>query len=651
MRLHRLKVWWALRGRLRELRRGLVTSVVEPGRAAEIAAGLEVPPELWERWLRGLKSDARWRAGRLETFSESSEEGWEEIRRGRRPPAGPPHQPKVASDAHAVSERARRQLLLLLELPMMRREPELASQVIVHLAEAVASSNPERLAALGGAIEEGYWICATGRPPTLRAGAAGFETLAMLEGRHGAPSGSEKGGEVTSRPGFQREPDSISYRAIDVLNPGLVETDEGSHLSDEIADIPGILEARRYVQERSQELSALPEGPEWAYVGKLLETLCGDPEARDSLSAELAYLDSLQERLRENPGPPASSVSLVAVVRRRLERLVMELAGRSTLDRGRIDAALYVAAQHLTSSLDELSWALEPRLRGGARAQDGQSFPEHVDVAWTLLRRVALSAMLFRRDGRVSKQTPPQISRLDLARSADYGRLESALTRQTAQGYQVLRTLGQSLYNSVVLAVTSFVVTLAELRLLRREPLEVIPLSQQSEGVHRAGPSQDPVDLGNLLRPLLSSDWARVDPELAIRLAGEISRRGTLSWQMCLELANTRTGFHRYVEAPSGARWQLMADVRPGDDGGLEIPFSVVEQPLSPRFRGLFESQHLEGRVRLLNELIAYAARRRGAILRIGTADAEHQVALREGELWQELLAIDQSLNPEQGAM
>jgi hypothetical protein len=151
-----------------------------------------------------------------------------------------------------------------------------------------------------------------------------------------------------------------------------------------------------------------------------------------------------------------------------------------------------------------------------------------------------------------------------------------------------------------------------------------------------------PGELQCTLRSLLASDWARSDPKLGIETVGEICRNGgTLSWETCLLLANSRTGFHHFVEGGPGDRWQVAADVRVGQQGDLEVPFSVLHQPLSPRFRGYYDSLALLGRIRILQTLVAYAARLHTSVVRIGMAEAQHQVTLREAELWEEFLSLD----------
>lgn len=78
-----------------------------------------------------------------------------------------------------------------------------------------------------------------------------------------------------------------------------------------------------------------------------------------------------------------------------------------------------------------------------------------------------------------------------------------------------------------------------------------------------------------------------------------------------------------------------MADLRPADDGSLHIPFAVVEQPLSLRFRRRFADEALLGRVAILVHLVRYAAEPRASLVAITVADAGRQLARRDEELWQ----------------
>lgn len=141
------------------------------------------------------------------------------------------------------------------------------------------------------------------------------------------------------------------------------------------------------------------------------------------------------------------------------------------------------------------------------------------------------------------------------------------------------------------------------------------------------------------IRNIVDNDFAEVDPEFTVHILHSLCQyNGNLSWKICLELANSRARYHEYVDAfeigvNGFAKWEVRAGVRKDEKGDLEVPYSLVQQPLSLSFRNEFENRDLEGRLAVLWNMVKYAGDLHNSISTIGQQDLNNQINLREIDL------------------
>lgn len=525
---------------------------------------------------------------------------------------------RQAAPAMPRAEEVRRMIVLLLDLPLAWEAPDWARDFVAHLVEAELRRDEDLLAGLTAELFEAQrsWLAAP---------------LAM---------------EEASR----RRSGPLTQETVERFRP--------------VSDRGWGKESVRREWERAAKRPAMQA---------LLETLGGDPEAGERLEKG-AFLDSLAALAGDRPGPLQGEVDLLVVVRRLLEKEVADLAERSGLARERMEKVLRLLRRTPSTAVPSLRWLLEQGWSRGGRTAAGDALPPRSDVAWPLLQRLAeleLPSPLAGPGSRPESRDSPrrlleelvveeglwhgegaqlEIYRnvVEVQRLADHvHQVEIALREQLRRLIRPVRSLLSKIrpaYLDEWPVTDELIISEPQVEtVLLREESESVRLSMQETRISELrDEAEEDRRRGRErlreLRHLLTTPFLAADPELAVQMAGRVCRnRGTLSWQACLTLANSRARCHRYLDGDGAAFWQVMADIRPGADGELEVPFAVVEQPLSPRFRHRFEAEGLAGRVEILCRLVRYATRPRGSRLAITEADAWHQVGRREEELWQSL--------------
>lgn len=341
---------------------------------------------------------------------------------------------------------------------------------------------------------------------------------------------------------------------------------------------------------------------------QLLAVLAGNGDLSDWLDGRLATLDSLVQKLDSSDLPRCAREEVLVLVRRELEHTKAGLAERAELEPGLVESALKTIVSRAAEPLPDLAWFVAAGEPGSRAAAIGGGFPPGIDVAWTLGRRLGL------RDAGLISRAAQQTTLLEM--------LPAEILKKVHRADVELASVIEDLADGRDQAISDAMRALTSKRRRRRTP---------------PGERRFPT---SILRPkllaILRHPIAEEAPELAVELALElVNSRGVFTWSACLRLANARLdAVHRYIESAEPGVLKLTVDVQARDGGEVEIFYSVVEQPLSPRFRKLFETKNLEGRVRLLWNLVEYAARARGEVIRLGSSDALRQVAGREGALW-----------------
>jgi hypothetical protein len=374
----------------------------------------------------------------------------------------------------------------------------------------------------------------------------------------------------------------------------------------------------------------LPDGPDWEPVRPLLQTIYGNPEIKAYIEETVSYLDTLQTAIDQSSNAACAPDDLLLIIRRRLDRTTLELAEQSNLSRALIEQALSLVTKHAAVPFRHLRWSLEQGEPQEACSRNGRQFPQDVDVAWTLLSRLALGCLPYNLKGK-----GPKIEWIRQQGAAQREKVQRAMPPSLLKRPPIVTSALAPLLNQLfdiedrmqrlLEAITWFV----GFRTRRWVAALAERMSTPTGATHW---------LENV-RWVLEGHRADVDPDLAVALAGELCQnQGTLSWEACLRLANGRAQYHRYLDAGEGVeKWKVVAEVRTRPDGVLEVPFAVVEQPLSPRFRQQFEAKNLEGRVKVLWHLVEYAKSFRASIHTFGVADVQQQITLREEELLQQI--------------
>jgi hypothetical protein len=356
--------------------------------------------------------------------------------------------------------------------------------------------------------------------------------------------------------------------------------------------------------------------------------------------------------------------------------LVFDLAEPALLTREIIERTLQLIGRHTTLSFPDLLWSLEqgPETRG--ESQPGRSLPQGADIAWTLLSRAAaaLPALRTGLGPEIEWASEASLASWEEMQQNLYDKLVS-LERQLAETLNVVEDISllreEALQGSVKAQRWRSVVRQVlqeQIESLGRISMQSLRASERLAEEFRALWLSLPENLIKLLgstdvmedadqgaseaekttsgqpllrnerlalRTMLTDEAIAADPELVVRLAGALCHnRGTLAWETCLALANSRARYHRYITADDRTEWHIRIASRPGPEGTLEIPFAVIEQPLSVRFRQRFEAEDLEGRLHILWQLVQYAARLHASILTLTASEVSQQVDLREEELW-----------------
>lgn len=572
-----LRRWWQereSRRRLRQVEAGVRTCLQSPERLAEVCERLGVSREAMERWLSTLRQTP---AGSEKVRPLVSEP---------LPPASPLDEPGLReadspTSSESLAERALRLILLLLDLPLAQQNPALASEWIAQLADATAREDRREIAQLETKIERLKTKSFTrsgkdrARDPQDELDAEPDPVSPDLVSR--VPSPQEK---LASPQALMAEDFDGSQIMEDLLVP--VRT----HLRQVVLDLAEIYISAPKLFE--QELDKIVLDSAQRLIRVELETRAGVMTAQRDVFTERSYLDSLQNLTAGGPDGPQAMEDLLVLVRTRLRQLIFKLAERSVLTPKIVEQELERIVRQAATQFPDLFWSLDKGKKTRGRTRHGEPFRDGVDVAWTLLARAA-----------AGRRTTHQWM--------EWTSLQRKALRKISYLSETITDLFKTLKADLLLGKSAQT-------FIERD--WVLTLKSRLTG----------------------DDALADDPDLAVRLAGALCQNpGTLTWESCIALANSRAKFHRYVETSEDTPWHVQLDVRPGRDGKIEIPFAVVEQPLSSRFRLFFEEQDLVGRVRILWELVHYAATLRLSLLSITAADAQHQVLLREEDLWQTL--------------
>lgn len=347
----------------------------------------------------------------------------------------------------------------------------------------------------------------------------------------------------------------------------------------------------------------LGEARDWLLAGGLPEALLERGVEQETSQEEPAYLDS-EEPVRWGSQPPQAAADVMVVARREREARATGAVKETLRVLPRVEDVERSGRHDAAVPPFEIFWMLEQGIRIEGRSRSGRPSEPTEDAAWTVHEPGAPISLPTRPE----KPERDEFLR-DLQLRPDLGlRVLVPDTLATWFGY-------------------------ASIALARRQ------LSLESEVVPNAES-----DWIVALRSFLRSPGIRDDVELAVGLARAVlGHKGTLTWETCLTLANARARVHRYVDQDKSEDWQVMLDLRSGEDGSVQINFAAVEQPLSEGFRDLFERQDLAGRLTILWHLVRYASKVRSSILSLDISHIERQLALRQDELWQRLVSSDQA--------
>jgi hypothetical protein len=486
----------------------------------------------------------------------------------------------------------RRLIHLLLDLPIAQRDPALASDFVVQLADAAARGDLQGLDRLDAALG---WLRRAGNP-SVKTG---------LQIRTGpGPEEMDWSDRELLRPSTNQEQALLkTLQDLQLAERAYAAKSTATYLRYMLR-VPSTISALAFRSESEGSMvhlyerqgTGIPEdlplawSEEWQALRAVLNTLVGNDTARHELDRELSYLDSLQGALSQSTTCPQALADVVVLVHPRLQQVIVNLSEQTSLTVDLIARALRLAAGNAALPIPQMLWSLQQGPEVNGRARSGEAFPPKLDIAWELLTRAGATLPT------TSKGRGPKIEETRIYNPPEALRQRESLLAEVSR-----------------ISIETFTV--------------LFDLMVEAAAITREGIHESP-------KPP-SSEISFVDPNLAVRLEGAICRNhGTLPWETCLALANSRARYHRYLDAGESASWQIQFNARPSADGAIDIRYAVVEQPLSEQFRRRFEAEDLQGRVRILWHLVNYAACLHTSILTLTAAEAGRQVDLREEELW-----------------